>query len=54
MYSVYVALHTGCGFYIEVVMSSVQECDDLRIGCHDIYSEYDITQKAGVMSYKSG
>ena len=54
MYSVYVALHTGCGFIYRGchVISTV--VDDIRIGCHDIYSEYDLTQNVGVMSYNSG
>ena len=40
--------------YIEVVMSSVEKCDDIRIRCDVIYSAYDVTQKVGVMSFKSG
>ena len=26
----------------------------MRIECHDIFSEYDLTKKVGVMSYNSG
>ena len=26
----------------------------MRIGCQDIFSEYDLTQIVGVMSYNSG
>ena len=40
--------------YIEVVMSSVESCDDIRIRCGVIYNAYDVTQKVGVMSFKSG
>ena len=40
--------------YIEAVMSSVQYCNDTRIGCEVLYSAYDVTQKLGVMSLKSG
>ena len=54
MLSVYVALRLDVVSYIEVVMSSVQKCDDMRIGCQDIFSEYNLTQKVRVMSYNSG
>ena len=40
--------------YIEAVMSSVQYCKDIRIGCEVLYISYDVTQKLGVMSLKSG
>ena len=40
--------------YIEAVMSYVQYCDDKRIGFDVLYSACDVTQKLGVMSYKSG
>ena len=40
--------------YIEAVMLSVQYCNDIRIGCEVLYSAYDVTQKLGVMSLKSG
>ena len=40
--------------YIEAVMSSVQYCNDIRIGCEVLYSAYDVKQKLGVMSLKSG
>ena len=26
----------------------------MRIGCQDIFTEYDLTQRVGVMSYNSG
>ena len=39
--------------YIEAVMSYVQYCDDIRIGCDVLYSACDVTQKLGVMSFKS-
>ena len=53
MHSVYVALHTGCGFIYRGcdVISTV--CNDTRIGCEVLYSAYDVTQKLGVMSLKS-
>ena len=40
--------------YIEAVMSYVQHCDDIRIGCDDLYNAFDVTQKLGVMSFQSG
>ena len=40
--------------YIEAVMSYVQYCNDTRIGSEVLYSAYDVTQKLGVMSLKSG
>ena len=40
--------------YIEAVMSYVQYCDDIRIGCDVLYSACDVTQKLGVMSFKTG
>ena len=54
MYSVYFALHTGCGFIYRGcdVISTV--CNDIRIGCVVLYSAYDVTQKLGVISLKSG
>ena len=39
--------------YIEALMSYVQHCDDIRIGCDVLYSACDVTQKLGVMSFKS-
>ena len=39
--------------YIEAVMSYVQYCEDIRIGCDVLYSACDVTQKLGVMSFKS-
>ena len=54
MYSVYVDLHTGYSFIYRGcdVISTV--VDDIRIGCDVLYSAYDVTQKVGVMSFKSG
>ena len=40
--------------YIDALMSYVQYCDDIRIGCDVLYSACDVTQKLGVMSFKSG
>ena len=40
--------------YIEAVMSLVQYCDDIRIGSDVLYSACDVTQKLGVMAFKSG
>ena len=40
--------------YIEAVMSYVQLCDDIRIGYDVLYSACVVTQKLGVMSFKSG
>ena len=54
MYSVYVTLHTGCGFIYRGCDVIVQKCDDIRIGCDVIYNPYDVTQKVDVRSYKSG
>ena len=54
MYSVYVALHTECGFiYRGCDVISTVLCD-IRIGCDVLYSAYDVTQKLGVMAFKSG
>ena len=39
--------------YIEALMSYVQHCDDIRIGCDVIYSAYYVPQKVGVMSFKT-
>ena len=36
------------------LMSYVKCCDVLKIGCEVLYSAYDVTQKLGVMSLKSG
>ena len=40
--------------YVEVLMSYVQYCVDIRTGCDVIYSAYDVTQKVGVMSFETG
>ena len=40
--------------YIESVMSYIQYCDDIRIGCNVLYGAYDVTQKLSVMSFKGG
>ena len=40
--------------YIEVLMSEVESCDDIRTECDIIYSAYDVTQKVGVMSFETG
>ena len=53
MLSVYVALILDVVSYIEAAMSEGEECDEIRIGCDVIYSSYDVTQKVGVMSFKS-
>ena len=54
MCSLYVTLHTGCGFIYRDcdVISTVN--NDIRIGCEVLYSAYDVTQKLCVMSLKSG
>ena len=40
--------------YIEAVRSYVQYCDDRRIGCDVLFSACDVTEKLGVISFKSG
>ena len=40
--------------YVEAVMSYVQYCDDIRIGCDVLYSASDVTHKLGVMLFKRG
>ena len=62
IYSVYVALHTGCGFIYRGcdVRSTVVWWHTELIWCYieciwfHTYSGYDVTQKVGVMLYKSG
>ena len=50
VYSVYFALHNGCGFIYSGVMSFVQLSDDIKSGCDYIYIEYDVTHIVGLMS----
>ena len=40
--------------YIKVVLSQVEECDDINNLYDVIYSAYGVTRIVGVMSYKSG
>ena len=40
--------------YVKVVLSQVEECDDINNVYDVIYSAYGVTRIVGVMSYKSG
>ena len=40
--------------YVKVVLSQVEECDDINNVYDVIYSVYGVTRIVGVMSYKSG